>query len=114
MTGTFYYGDTISEPYGSVDEYFNRPGTPSIVHIGQSDAPISVGALDSGMWTSAGSVRIVSETKTSFSNTGPAIDVFAAGRDVLSPWNEDYGSGILFYADPRDTIILMVICKEQV
>ena len=103
LTGTFYYGDTISEPYGSVDEYFNRPGTPSIVNIGQSDAPISVGALDSLMWISAAAAGITSESKASFSNTGPAIDVFAAGRHVLSPWNEDYGSGILFYADPRDT-----------
>ena len=95
LTGTFYYGDVVSESQGSVDEYFNRPGTPGIAHIGQPDAPINVGALDSFVYTTG----ISSERKANFSNTGPAIDVFAAGVDVLSPWNAS-GSG--FYADPRD------------
>ena len=95
LTGTFYYGGVVSESQGSVDEYFNRPGTPAIAHIGKPDAPINVGALDSFVYTTG----ISSERKASFSNTGPAIDVFAAGVDVLSPWNAS-GSG--FYADPRD------------
>ena len=96
LTGTFYYGDVVSESQGSVDEYFNRPGTPTISHIGQSDAPINVGALDSFVYTSG----ISSERKASFSNTGPAIDVFAAGVNVLSPW---YADGVsTYYADPRD------------
>ena len=51
--------------------------------------------MDSFVYTTG----ISSERKASFSNTGPAIDVFAAGVDVLSPWNT---SGTGFYADPRD------------
>ena len=95
LTGSFYYGGVVAESQGSVDEYFNRPGTPGIAHIGQPDAPINVGALDSFVYTTG----ISSERKADFSNTGPAIDVFAAGVDVLSPWN---ASGTGFYADPRD------------
>jgi hypothetical protein len=96
LTGTFYYGDVVAESQGSVDEYFNRPGTPAISHIGQPDAPIRVGALDSFVYTSG----ISSERKANFSNTGPAIDVFAAGVNVLSPWN-NVGSDL--YTDPRNS-----------
>ena len=92
LTGTFYYGGIVAEEYGSVDEYFNRPGTPSIAHIGQDDAPINVGSLDSSVYSAVG---ITSERKSSFSNTGPAIDVWAAGSTVLSPYN--YG-----WQDPRN------------
>jgi len=91
-SGTFYYGSAVAEPFGIVDEYFNRPGTPAISHIGQSDAPIIVGALDSVVLNSG----ITSERKASYSNTGPAIDVWSAGSNVLSP----YSSG---YQDPRNT-----------
>lgn len=93
LTGTFYYGVNAAEPYGSVDEYFNRPGTPAIAHIGKNDAPIIVGSLDSTRNTASG---ITSERKSSFSNTGPAIDVWAAGSTIISPYNSGY-------ADPRNS-----------
>lgn len=90
-TGTFYY-NSVATGYGSVDEFFNRPGTPAIAHIGQNDAPIRVGSLDSTVVTSG----ITSERKAVYSNTGPAIDVWAAGSTILSP----YSSGNI---DPRNS-----------
>jgi len=90
-SGTFYYGGQVAETRGAVDEYFNRAGTPSIAHQGQNDAPISVGSLDNVVVTSG----ITSERKSNFSNTGPAIDIWSAGSNVLS----SYGTG---YADPRN------------
>lgn len=90
-SGTFYY-NSVTSGLGEVDEYFNRPGTPAISHQGQLDAPIIVGALDSTVVTSG----ITSERKSNFSNTGPAIDVWAAGSDVLSP--DDSG-----HTDPRNS-----------
>lgn len=90
-SGTFYYG-SVTSGYGEVDKYYNRSGTPAITHQGQSDAPIVVGALDSIIPNSG----IASERKASFSNTGPAIDVWAAGVNILSP----YVSG---YTDPRNS-----------
>jgi len=91
LTGTFYYGNVVAEDRGSVDEYFNRSGTPAISHQGQSDAPIVVGSMDSAFFQTG----ITSERKASYSNTGPAIDVWSAGSGILSP----YVSG---YADPRN------------
>lgn len=85
-SGTFVYTN------GTADNYFNRLGTPAIAHIGQQDAPIVVGSLDSGV----SSTGITSERKSNFSNTGPAIDVWSAGSTVLSP----YVGG---YADPRNS-----------
>lgn len=96
VTGTFYYG----YPGDEMDEYFNRLGTPAIAHQGQPDAPIVVGSLDSTVVTSAG---ITSERKSSFSNTGPAIDVWAAGSSVLSPWNNSTVSGNAAIQDPRNS-----------
>jgi hypothetical protein len=83
-SGNFWYGDA--------DTYYNRLGTPAIAHQGQSDAPIVVGSLDNAVVTSG----ITSERKASYSNNGPAIDVWAAGSTILSA----YGSG---YADPRNS-----------
>jgi len=97
-SGYFYYGSGESG-YGEVDEYFNRSGTPAITHQGQPDAPIIVGSLDSTVVTSG----ITSERKSNFSNTGPAIDVWAAGSTVLSPfsyYNSSVGYG---FADPRNS-----------
>jgi len=94
LTGTFYYGSVALESNGSVDEYYNRPGTPAIAHIGQSDAPIIVGSIDSTVI--GGGVGVASERKAVYSNTGPAIDVWSAGSNVLSP----YSSG---YQDPRNS-----------
>lgn len=91
-SGRFYYGSVAFESFGAVDEYFNRHGTPGIAHVGQSDAPINVGALDSSVITSG----ITSERKASFSNSGPGVDVWAAGATILSP----YSSG---FADPRNS-----------
>lgn len=84
-SGTYFYTS-------GYDNYYNRPGTPAIGHIGQPDAPIKVGSLDSDIVNSG----ISSERKSSFSNNGPAIDVWSAGSTVLSP----YSSG---YADPRNS-----------
>lgn len=92
-SGIFYYPVISSEGTG-VDEYFNRPGTPAIAHIGQNDAPIRVGALDSTV------VGISSERKSSFSNTGPAIDVWAAGSTIISPWNNNGNAT----PDPRNNL----------
>jgi len=97
-SGTFYY-NAVGSGHGEVDEYFNRSGTPAITHQGQSDAPIIVGSLDSTVVTSG----ITSERKSNFSNTGPAIDVWAAGSTVLSPfsyYNSSVGYG---FADPRNS-----------
>jgi len=74
------------------ETYFNRLGTPAITHQTQPDAPIVVGSLDSTVVSSG----ITSERKSNFSNTGPAIDVWAAGSTVLSPFNSGY-------ADPRNS-----------
>jgi len=109
-TALYYYSTGISgssyyfSGYGSVDPYYNRTGTPAITHIGQSDAPIIVGSLDSEFQIS--STGITSERKSDFSNTGPAIDVWAAGSQVLSPYsNEDltaYGY-VPAISDPRNS-----------
>ena len=91
-SGYLFYGNQFSESFGSVDEYFNRSGTPALSHQGQSDAPIIVGSLDSFVYTTG----ISSERKSNFSNTGPAIDVWAAGSTILSPYNTGH-------SDPRNT-----------
>ena len=91
-SGYLYYGNQFFESFGSVDEFFNRSGTPQLAHQGQSDAPIIVGSLDSSVYT----IGISSERKSNFSNTGPAIDVWAAGSTILSPLNNGY-------ADPRNS-----------
>jgi len=91
-SGWKLYGDSFTEDFGAVDEYYNRPGTPAIAHIGQSDAPIIVGSIDSTVLNSG----ITSERKANYSNTGPAIDVWSAGTSIISP----YSNG---YQDPRNT-----------
>jgi subtilisin family serine protease len=85
-SGTFFYSS-------GYDTYYCRNGTPAIGHIGLPDAVIKVGAMDSTVVTSG----VTSERKASYSNTGPTIDVWSAGTNVLSP----YSSG---YADPRSGI----------
>ena len=70
--------------------FYNRAGTPAIAVDGRKDAPISVGAMDAVTATANGQER-----KASFSNSGPRIDVWAAGYNILSP----YGSG---FQDPRN------------
>lgn len=89
-SGTFYY-NSVTSGYGEVDEYYNRSGTPAISHQGQPDAPIVVGALDSTIVNSG----IASERKANYSNTGPAIDVWASGSTILSPYNSGF-------TDPRN------------
>ena len=92
LGGHNYYGNYTSEALGAVDEYCNRVGTPALAHQGQSDAPIIVGSLDSAVYN----VGISSERKSIFSNTGPSIDVWAAGSTILSP----HSGG---HADPRNS-----------
>jgi hypothetical protein len=91
LTGLFYYGDVAAETRGSVSEHFNRSGTPAITHQGQDDAPIVVGSLDSTVSVSG----ITSERKGSYSNNGPAIDIWSAGSTILSPYDDGY-------QDPRN------------
>ena len=80
LTGSFYYSTS------NYDSFYNRSGTPAMGHEGLPDAVISVGALDSQLLRDG----VEFENKASFSNTGPRIDVFAAGVSVLSPWNYGY------------------------
>jgi len=84
-SGTFYYSS-------GYDAYYCRNGTPSITHIDQLDAVIKVGAIDSTVVTASG---ITSERKAYYSNTGPSVDIWSAGSNILSP----YSSG---YVDPRN------------
>ena len=83
-SGTFYYSEST---YSS---NFNRSGTPAITHQGLPDAGIVVGSIDSTRQSGS------QERCSSFSNRGPAITVWAAGSNILSP----YGSGTF---DPRDS-----------
>tara|TARA_B100001287_G_scaffold227392_1_gene197309 strand:- start:2502 stop:4352 length:1851 start_codon:yes stop_codon:yes gene_type:complete len=83
-SGTFYYTS-------GYDNYYNRPGTPAITKLGQADAWIKVGSIDADRMSGT------QERCSSFSDRGPAIDVWAAGSNILSPYA---GSGS--FADPRD------------
>jgi len=69
-----------------------RSGTPAATHIGLSDAPIVVGALDADIDTTAG---FSSERSASFSNRGPRVDVWSPGQAILSPWSSGF-------KDPRN------------
>ena len=82
-SGTFVYNDGYSN-------YYNRSGTPAFSHQDKDDAAIVVGSID--VTTQGGTDQ---ERTSSFSNRGPAIDVWAGGSNILSP----YASG---YADPRN------------
>lgn len=82
-SGTFLYSS-------GYDNYYCRSGTPALGHIGKPDAVIKVGSIDSTVVTSG----VTSERKGSYSNTGPAIDVWSAGTTILSPWSSGY-------SDPR-------------
>ena len=84
-SGTFWYSS-------GYDNYYNRPGTPAITKLGQADAWIKVGSIDSQR-QSGSQARC-----SSFSNRGPAIDVWAAGSKILSPY-----AGLFAYDDPRDS-----------
>lgn len=85
-SGTFYYSSS------EYDTYYCRNGTPAIGHLNLPDAVIKVGSLDSTMVTSG----VTSERKAFNSNTGPSIDVWSAGRTILSPWSSGN-------ADPRNS-----------
>ena len=80
LTGSFYYSTS------NYDSYYHRSGTPAMGHEGLPDAVISVGALDSQLLRDG----VEFENKWQYTNTGPRIDVFAAGVNVLSPWNYGY------------------------
>ena len=82
-SGTMYYNDGYSN-------YYNRSGTPAFSRQDKEDAAIVVGSID--VSTQGGTDQ---ERTSSFSNRGPAIDVWAGGSNILSP----YASG---YADPRN------------
>jgi subtilisin family serine protease len=84
-SGSFFYSS-------GYDNYYCRPGTPAIGHYGLSDAVIKVGSLDSSVIVQSG---ITSERKSFFSNTGPSIDIWAAGSNILSPYSVGFN-------DPRN------------
>ena len=87
-------GGLFDAERGSSSLNYNRLGTPGITHEGLPDAPIIVGAMDADIDTTAG---FSSERKASFSNNGPAIDVWSAGRHILSPWSSGF-------EDPRNNV----------
>ena len=74
------------------DAYFNRPGTPAITNHGKDSAWIIVGSIDADRQSGS------QERCSSFSNRGPAIDVWAGGSNILSPY-----AGVFAYDDPRDS-----------
>ena len=89
------------------DFYYNRPGTPGITGIGQPDAPIKVGNIDSirngldvdnpadGNIPRAGTSGTFAQERISLaSNRGPSVDILAAGTDI-------WGAFINGYNDPR-------------
>ena len=84
-SASFYYSS-------GYDAYFNRPGTPAITNHGKDNAWIIVGSIDSQRMSGS------QERCSSFSNRGPAIDVWAGGSNILSPYLSLYA-----YDDPRDS-----------
>ena len=84
-SASFYYSS-------GYDAYFNRPGTPAITNHGKDNAWIIVGSIDSQRQTGS------QERCSDFSNRGPAIDVWAGGSYILSPYE-----GLFSYDDPRDS-----------
>ena len=83
-SGTYFYNS-------GYDNYYNRPGTPSITNIGNDNAWIKVGSIDADRQSGS------QERCSSFSDRGPAIDIWAAGSNILSPY-----AGEDSFADPRD------------
>ena len=81
--GTAVYGSGYSNQY-------NRLGTPAVTKQGEDDAAIAVGSIDTSRQSGS------QERCSSFSDRGPAIDVWAAGSIIMSPWSSGYD-------DPRDT-----------
>ena len=94
LNSTDYDNEVTSGTYlysSGYDNYINRSGTPAITKIGQPDAWIKVGSMDAARMSGT------QERCSSFSDRGPAIDVWAAGHYIMSPYA---GSGS--FADPRD------------
>ena len=83
VTANFVYAEGYSN-------YYNRCGTPAFTRQDKEDAAIVVGSID--VSTQGGTDQ---ERTSSFSNRGPAIDVWAGGSNILSPYNVGYG-------DPRN------------
>jgi len=83
VTANFVYAEGYSN-------YYNRCGTPAFTRQDKEDAAIVVGSID--VSTQGGTDQ---ERTSSFSNRGPAIDVWAGGSNILSPYNAGYG-------DPRN------------
>ena len=98
---------------------YNRSGTPAITGIGQPDAPIKVGAIDStriGDIDTATNSRVGTsgtfgqERISSFSSRGPAVDILAAGSYIWGASNiKSVGTGgqivePYLFRDPRRPI----------
>lgn len=91
------------------DNFYNRPGTPAITGIGQPDAPIKVGNIDStrqgidaeGIPRQGNSGNFGQERISPSSNRGPAVDILAAGTNIWAAYQPgQYGA----YRDPRRPI----------
>ena len=101
-SGSFYYLTAFGYDFD-----YNRPGTPAITGIGQPDAPIKVGNIDSirqgldvpGIPRSNSSGNFGQERISFSSNRGPAVDILAAGTNI---WGSDKsGNPPSVYRDPR-------------
>ena len=83
--------------FSGYENYPHRPGTPAATRSGAPDAFIKVGAIDTDRQSGS------QEKCASFSERGPAIDVWAAGDIIMSPYA---GSGS--FADPRDNNFYLI------
>lgn len=72
------YNNSINFRDGSV-AYYNRPSSPGGAGMIADNAMITVGALSNFKFNNK-------ETRTSFSNYGNIVDIFAAGHYIQSAW----------------------------
>lgn len=91
-----FTGETVVYSSGYGTSYYHRSGTPAISHIGQKDAPISVGALENRINTYSNQGDV--ESLDSYSNTGPAVDILAAGGNIFAPTPQTDASALNIYS----------------
>jgi len=95
------YNNTLTSKLGflSVTDYYMRGGSPGAAGDAVTgNTVICVGAIDSSFFNTTRQVR---EQKKDFSNTGPRVDIYAAGTDIMGAYrNTDYGANFPVL-DPR-------------